>query len=255
MASVRPPYLVALMQELIEKGRTLAPERRARHRDVILQSRTPDGGFRGREGHSDLYYTSFALRGLVTVGDTAGFDETASFLRTHEPSQLSVVDVLSWLSSAALLELVTGESIAEDTDALAARLTERFESLRTPEGGYARTQGAQASTYQSFLVWLAYQLLGLTVPHPTRLCDFFLGRLRDDGGFAEFTVMKRSGTNPTAAAVAVLAHHDALTTDVCARVRGFLESVAAPEGGFRANSRVPIADALSSFTGFLTARS
>lgn len=254
MASDRPPYLVALMQELSEKGQALTPQRRERHRDAILQSREPGGGFRGREGAADLYYTSFALRGLVLAGASAAVAETAPFLRSHDPLRLPVVDVLSWLSSAALVELVTGRPVYDDPSALAAGLAERFEALRTPDGGYARTPGAQASTYQSFLVWLAYQLLGLTVPDATRLCEFLLSRQREDGGFVEFDVMKRSGTNPTAAAVAVLDHYDALSPQAGSAVQRFLASVAAREGGFRANTRIPVADALSSFTGYLTAR-
>ena len=40
---------------------------RARHAGFLSERQNPDGGFSGREGESDLYYTGFALRGLAVL--------------------------------------------------------------------------------------------------------------------------------------------------------------------------------------------
>ena len=64
--------------------------------------------------------------------------------------------------------------------------------------------------------------------------------------------MKRSGTNPTAAAVAVLQIYDAMDDELREDVCDFLLSVKGDEGGFQANSRIPFSDGLSTFTGILT---
>jgi geranylgeranyl transferase type-2 subunit beta len=82
-------------------------------------------------------------------------------------------------------------------------------------------------------------------------------RRRDDGGFVEIAPMRRSGTNPTAAAIGILQllaenGSSALTSEVKEGVRGFLGSIASPEGGLRANGRAPLADLLSTFTGTWT---
>ncbi|MFL5340309.1 MAG: prenyltransferase/squalene oxidase repeat-containing protein, partial [Gemmataceae bacterium] len=77
-------------------------------------------------------------------------------------------------------------------------------------------------------------------------------RRRDDGGFVEIAPMRRSGTNPTAAAVGVLQILDALSEDVKAGVRTMLATLQSPEGGLLVNSRVPLADLLSTFTGYWT---
>jgi geranylgeranyl transferase type-2 subunit beta len=61
--------------------------------------------------------------------------------------------------------------------------------------------------------------------------------------------MKRSGTNPTAAAVGVL---QLLGCDVPTGVIEFLADMPSSEGGLRANSRIPLADLLSTFTGAWT---
>ena len=69
--------------------------------------------------------------------------------------------------------------------------------------------------------------------------------------------MRRSGTNPTAAAVAILQMLTergslALTSQVKEDVANFLAAMPSPEGGLRANSRTPLADLLSTFTGVWT---
>ena len=81
---------------------------------------------------------------------------------------------------------------------------------------------------------------------------FVRARRREDGGFVEIAQMRRSGTNPTAAAVGVLQILNALGEDVKPGVRGLLARLQSSEGGLLANSRVPLADLLSTFTGLWT---
>jgi geranylgeranyl transferase type-2 subunit beta len=64
--------------------------------------------------------------------------------------------------------------------------------------------------------------------------------------------MRRSGTNPTAAAVGLLQLVGGLTDEVRAAVAGFLAEMASQEGGLQANGRAPLADLLSTFTGTWT---
>jgi geranylgeranyl transferase type-2 subunit beta len=45
-----------------------------------------------------------------------------------------------------------------------------------------------------------------------------------------------------------------LDAEVCDDVRGFLLDVRGDDGGFQANRRIPFSDALSTFTGLLTAQ-
>ncbi len=65
--------------------------------------------------------------------------------------------------------------------------------------------------------------------------------------------MRHSGTNPTAAAVGVLELIGAgLTPEVRAGVVDLLAELPTLEGGMRANTRAPLADLLSTFTGLWT---
>lgn len=246
-------YLQRLTGRLIDGVDRLRPELLRQHADWIRSRQRPDGGFPGREGGSDLYYTGFALRALAVLqeleSDTC--DRTATFLRTRMSGSAGVVDLFSLLVGALLVRLGGGPDIlAEAPPDWPDRLVETLESFRHPDGGYAKSPGGTSgSTYTTFLVALALELLGKTVPQPDRVCSFLRARFRD-GGFVEIPQMKRAGTNPTAAAVGTLQILGALDDQTQAAAAAFLLRLVAPaEGGLRANDRIPAADLLSTFTG------
>ncbi len=250
------PYLLRLGERLVSGLAGMPPETQVRHRQFILRQQNPDGGFSGREGGSDLYYTGFAVRGLSLLGGLEGSEcaRLAEYLASQSRAQLTVIDLVSWLYSSLMVQTWSG------TDVLAGfatdwptRLAEIFESFRTRDGGYAKThEGAAGSTYHSFLITTCYELIGQQQPHPKRLIQFVYDRQREDGGFVEIAPMKRSGTNPTAAAVAILKILGGLDEELKADILAFLQEARSSEGGFQANTRVPFADSLSTFTGLLT---
>jgi geranylgeranyl transferase type-2 subunit beta len=90
------------------------------------------------------------------------------------------------------------------------------------------------------------------LPEPARLVDFLHSQKAEGGGFLEIRAGKRAGTNPTAAAVAALRILDAIDDDLRQTTAEFLAEMQTDEGGLRANTRIPIADLLSTFTGLLT---
>ncbi|QEL16963.1 prenyltransferase/squalene oxidase repeat-containing protein [Limnoglobus roseus] len=251
------PYLTRLTVQLIDGVEKLPDDVRTRHAEYLLAQQRPDGGWPGREGGSDLYYTGFALRSLAvlqSLNETVCGD-AARFLRSRLSQPAGVVDFFSLLVSCYLVPLGGGPNVlAESPPDWRDRVCDMLESFRTPDGGYAKVpNGTGGSTYTSFLVALSLQLLERPIPNLNSLAKFVLGRQRDDGGFVEIAPMKRSGTNPTAAGVGVLQIANALTDDVRARVIDFLAELPAPgEGGFRANDRIPAADLLSTFTGAWT---
>ncbi|MDA1231404.1 MAG: terpene cyclase/mutase family protein [Planctomycetota bacterium] len=153
-----------------------------------------------------------------------------------------------------MVQTSTGIDLLEELPRdFAPRVMASIEGNRTSDGGYSKSnEGALGSTYQSFLVALTYELLGQKMPRRNAMVQFLFDRQRDDGGFVEIAPMKRSGTNPTAAAVALLRQLNAIEADIADDVMGFLTDVVSAEGGFQANTRIPFADGLSTFTGLLT---
>jgi len=249
-------YLAHLTIRLASGLGELPEPQRDRHAAFFKKQQQPDGGFAGREGGSDLYYTSFALRSLAMLGELHGplAEQAVDFLREKLTSQAPIVDFLSLIYSAQLVEMAAGLDVFAHAqpnwrEAVAGAL----ENLRRDDGGYAKgPDGNASSTYHSFLVVLCQQLIDLPIIEPDRLANFIMSQHRDDGGFVEIRAMRRSGTNPTAAAIGLLKILDRLETEVAESTVDFLLDMQTDEGGLRANTRIPIADLLSTFTGMLT---
>ena len=247
-------YLFRLADRVSRGLRKIGSDRLALHRDFLLRQQTETGGFQGREGDADLYYTGFAVRALAVSGgvEPECRDKIANYLSTIDPLTLGVIDLLSWLYSALVVQAAGGRDVLQHMPQnFADQITTEIEKQRTSDGGYAKsTEGAMGSTYQSFLVALTYELLGRKIPRRNAMVQFLYDRQRDDGGFVEIAPMKRSGTNPTAAAVALLNQLNGMEDDITEDVT----DVVSAEGGFQANTRIPFADGLSTFTGLLTAQ-
>ena len=249
-------YLSDLTVRLSSGLAALPAEVRARHARYLLAAQREDGGFVGREGGSDLYYTGFALRGLALLGELYGppAEKAAGFLRSRLGGQESIVDFFSLVYGAALLEVAAGIDIfAQAGPAWKSNVASLLESFRRPDGGYAKgPEGIASSTYHTFLVLLCLELAERQPPEPERVVAFLQSRRAEEGGFREIRASKRAGTNPTAAAIAALRLLAALDEPTRLDTLDFLAEMQTDEGGLRANTRIPIADLLSTFTGLLT---
>ncbi|WP_246114490.1 prenyltransferase/squalene oxidase repeat-containing protein [Rubripirellula tenax] len=229
---------------------------RHRHVDWLVGKQRADGGFAGREGESDPYYTAFALRALWIAG---GLDEpigkrAAAFLRTRLQRRESIIDLISLIFAAAICEMAVGEVVISDDDHdWRANVAAMLETLRTDDGGFAKTpEGRAGSTYQTFLSVLCHQLIEIPVNDVDAIERFLASQAHPDGGYLEIRAAKRAGVNPTAAAIGTLKAIDRLNVADHRNTIEFLSEMQTDEGGLSANTRIPFADLLSSFTGLLT---
>jgi geranylgeranyl transferase type-2 subunit beta len=153
-----------------------------------------------------------------------------------------------------LIQNAAGIDVFQDADAnwkdaVAAAL----ERLRRADGGYAKAAaGSASSTYHTFLVLLSLQLIERQPPHPGKIVAFLRSQACEEGGFREIRASKRAGTNPTAAASGALRILSSVDETTRAGTIDFLAEMQTDDGGLRANTRIPIADLLSTFTGLLT---
>ena len=250
------PYLQDLTVRLAGGLAALPHDVRSRQVRYLLTAQREDGGFAGREGGSDLYYTGFALRGLALLGELYGppAERAAGFLRSRLGGQESIVDFFSLVYGAALLDTAAGIDIfAESLSTWKANVAALLETFRRPDGGYAKgPEGTASSTYHTFLVLLCLELAGQLPHEPQKIVAFLQSQRAEDGGFREIRASKRAGTNPTAAAVAALRMLGSLDEATREDTTAFLADMQTDEGGLRANTRIPIADLLSTFTGLLT---
>ena len=251
-------YLDDLNTRLAQGVARLPSSFRARHAGFLARKQNADGGFSGREGESDLYYSGFALRGLSVLDALTPevSRQAAGFLQASLSSRASVVDLFSLLYSCLLVQTSAGiDVLADSATEWPERVAATLETFRTPDGGYNKSPGATAaSTYHPFLVGLCYEMLGRSWPDPEAIVRFVQARRREDGGFVEVAPMRRSGTNPTAAGVGILqlAQGANAPAEQVAPTVDFLARMAGDDGGLRANDRVPLSDLLSTFTGCWT---
>lgn len=250
------PYLQDLTIRLATGAAELPDAVRQRHANWLLSQQRSDGGFAGREGPSDLYYTGFALRSLMILGvlDDEPAERAAAFLRSRLDKRESIIDLISLVFGAAVVEMSSGIDCLDRADAQWRHsLADLLESLRRDDGGYAKSsEGRAGSTYQTFLTLLCYELIELAPPEPQRIVQFLLQHEHPDGGFLEIRVGKRAGVNPTAAATGALKTLGALDAAVAERTADFLAEMQSEEGGLTANTRIPFADLLSTCTGLIT---
>lgn len=249
-------YLERLTLRLTIGAAQLPTDLQEVHARYILAAQQPDGGWSGREGGSDLYYTSFALRSLAILGLLEGevAQRAGAFLQSRLSAHETLVDLMSLVYSAKLLEAACGvDAFAGAQSEWSARLASLLERLRRNDGGYSKSfEGTVGSTYQTFLVLLCLELIGQPIPEPERIAEFLMRQRQSDGGFLEIRVGKRSGANPTAAAVGALRVLDRLTPEVADGAGAFLSDLQTDEGGWQANTRIPLPDLLSTFTACVT---
>src|SRR5258708_3995476 len=103
-------YLEDLTLRLARGVGALDEAVRKRHTDHFLAMQREDGGFSGREGGSDLYYTAFGMRALSILGELYGerAERAARFIKSKMQGRESIVDFLSLIYGGKLLEISAG---------------------------------------------------------------------------------------------------------------------------------------------------
>ena len=249
-------YLQDLTLRLALGASQIVPEVRELHAAWLRSQQRPDGGFAGREGESDPYYTAFALRGLWVIGEldeTVG-NQAAAFLRSRLSAKESIIDLISLVFGAAICEMAVGAVVIGDEDtAWRQNIANLMASLRTDDGGFAKTpEGRAGSTYQTFLSLLCYELIEIQAADTNGILGFLQSQAHADGGYLEIRAAKRAGVNPTAAAIGSLKTLGKLNPSDHANTIEFIAEMQSDEGGLTANTRIPFADLLSSCTGLIT---
>ncbi|HBT77716.1 MAG TPA: beta-hydroxylase [Planctomycetaceae bacterium] len=265
------PYFLQLTLRLSQGIGRLDDDVRGRAATFLRAAQGPGGGFHGKSATEDIYYTGFAVRGLSLLGEldestvTHAYRFLRSFLTASRVSSFTATDVFSFLQTAVLLEAETGTSVFDSRDATMKEWAlEQWSRFRCEDGGYASSRNTPySSTYHTFLVAATGELLGIDEMRKNKMGAMILRRRRSDGGFVELEKLRYGGTNPTAAAVALLRLLESRSGT--GRIPGspvppptargasidFLLNQRTDDGGFRANPRIPESDLLSTFTAMI----
>ena len=131
-------YLQQLTVRLAMGVGQLPEARRQLHTKYFLDAQRDDGGFAGRMGGSDLYYTSFGLRALSILGELYGpvAESAATFLRKEMKSHQTIVDFFSLFYAANLLKVSAGIDVFADSDVdWQTNVADFLQTLRREDGG------------------------------------------------------------------------------------------------------------------------
>ena len=208
----------------------------------FFQSRiNEDGGFRGRDERSDLYYTVFGMEGLTALGEAIPTEGLREFLfRQNNVQNLDLVHLACWARC--------GANLGDETflPEQRARFQEQIEKFRSAEGGYANNPKISfGSAYGGFLALGAYQDLALIIPDKEKLIYGIKSLAVKDGGFANERSFAEGSTPATAAAVGVLRQ---LGEPVDESVNKWLLTRCYKQGGFSATATASLPDLLSTAT-------
>lgn len=194
-----------------------------------------------RAGNRDLYYTVFALEGLLALQADLPTETTCVFLESFGHG--AGLDLVHRACLARCWASMPKTSIdAARAQAIAAGI----EEFRADDGGFGAEIGTpQGSVYHAFLAHGAYQDLGIPCPDPGILADSVLALNTTDGAFANTPGLAYGATSVTAAAVSLLRHLD---RPAPTGLGEWLLARAHPAGGFLANPQAPAPDLLSTAT-------
>lgn len=200
-----------------------------------------DGGARDRSGNSDLYYTVFALEGLLALGGDPPLDAVEAFLRGFGDGER-----LDFVHHACLARCWAAMPDGTLDAHVRRAILRRIESCRSADGGYGPTPGAETGTvYHCFLALGAYQDLDRELPNPERL-GRCLSRLRTaDHAYANQVGLKVGTTTATAAAAVLLRQ---LQQPIASTLGNWLLARFHADGGFLATPGAPFPDLLSTAT-------
>ena len=203
-----------------------------------------DGGFKDRDGASDLYYTAFGLQGMAALQVEVPREPLEGYLRSFGHAE-----GLDCVHTACLARCWASICPAGVDPSLAEHLLQQIESYRTPDGGYHIDVDAEhGDIYGCFMALGAYEDLGRTPPNPEGILSCVSSLRTADGGYSNGYGLTMALTPPSAAAETIIRHLAPASPGVDKDLELCLLRHIHPDGGFYAVAGAPIPDILSTAT-------
>jgi len=220
-------------------------------RDFLRRQSAQDGGFQGRDGRSDLYYTVFGLEASLALNADIPYDRVANYLGRFGTGESRDFVHLACLGRC---RADMADTRSQVIDARTREgMAEHLQSYRAEDGGFnAAVPAERGSAYGSFLALGACQDLGIACPDPDRMVASIQSLQMPDGGYANEASMTVSATAATAAAICVLHYLNRPVPESAVRR---LHEQTHPQGGFtaiRLSGAPAIPDLLSTATALHT---
>ena len=206
--------------------------------DFVRSQQNDDGGFRDRDGASDLYYTSFAIDVLTALQVPLPEDSLNAFLE----SRLASLEELDFVHLSCLARCFSALAIRPPA-AVLVPIFARLESYRTPDGGYNQSDDDETgSAYACFLAYGAYADHGLTLPDPAGVARCLESLQTPGGAWANDVELPIPNIPATAAAVTLSRN---LRLPIPEETPRWILNSLHPAGGFLPFPQAPVPDLLS----------
>jgi hypothetical protein len=200
-----------------------------------------DGGFRGRDDRSDLYYSLFAGQVLASLEDREPLDALAGYLDQFTCGE--DLDLVHLCCLARCWVVALDRSLPQE---IRTAVIERIRAHRSGDGGYGLIPGCrQGSAYGCFLAAGTLADLHEPIEQPDLLIDFIGSLFLPNGGAINQVDLPFAATPSTAAAVVVLAE---VGSHPPQQAGDWLRSQLHEDGGFVAAPGAPASDLLSTAT-------
>ncbi len=228
--------------------RILGPEATGLVASFLRAQQNEDGGFKDRQGGSDLYYTVFGLDALTALQQPFEVERVRAFAESFNDG--ASLDFVHLCALARCWAAISHESKSAEVGGPRDGITQRLATFRSRDGGFNSTpDSARGTAYGAFLGLAAYQDLQARLPEPIELVRSLKLLETEDGAWTNEVFgrgqMPVGATNAAAAAVTALRQ---LNMPVNAAVGDWLLAQAHPQGGFLAVPGAPIPDLLSTAT-------
>ena len=246
---------LSLLSEQVRQALTALPrDAAARHIRFLLGLHDGRGGFRGKRGASDLYYTAFAARALHSLGAFDAYCPEELRIPADQPMMMAA-HAASCRPATVLdaLNILATHAVTACPFENARNLLDWIERFRLPGAGYRKARGdSEGSLYHTFLAVLCYDLTGEQPPDCEALAEAALRHRQRDGGFSETLSHPFSSCNPTAAGLSLLTLLQSLDRDTGQSAADWLRTMQTPDGGWLAARHAPVSDLLSTYTAVLS---
>ena len=202
----------------------------------------PCGGFRGRDGRPDIYYTAFALDCLSALNAMpTDLHAIAAWVKSFGAGEN-----LDFVHRTCLVRCWTHLPGLAISRVMRRQLAASLELCRAPAGGYNTVPSpAAGSVTGTFFALGAYDDLNLLPPSPLKALAS-LDKLRTPDGACANEPGLTNGTTLATAGMAILDARLRRTTDP--RIMPWLLARFHCEGGFLASPAAPLPDLLSTAT-------
>jgi prenyltransferase beta subunit len=198
-------------------------------REFLRRQLAPNGGFRGRDGRSDLYYTVFGLEASLALGVELPRERISAYLQGFGAGDsLDLVHLTSLIRCQAGTSECCARTAGPARDSTIGHLL----TYRSQDGGFNTVAGApRGSVYGCFLALGACQDLDLNPADVDAVAESVRSLQVSDGGYSNEPAVTVSVTPATAAAISILHYLKRPVPE--AAVRWLLDRVGR-QGGFAA---------------------